>query len=110
MAIGVVQSIVKTGLTAALGSVSSSQTVLAGKYTFLVVNNGSGGSITVTLTDAGDTPYGSAATNPTFTVAAGAIGFIPVPTSLKNPSDGTVTVAFSSTTTITAGLLVMPAL
>lgn len=70
----------------------------------LVVRNGSGSSITVTVTVPGNTKYGVA--NPAFTkvVAAGATTLLgPLPSDLANPSDGLVAITYSAVTTVTVG-------
>lgn len=70
----------------------------------LVVRNGSGASITVTVVVPGATKYGIA--NPDFTkaVPAGATCiFAHLPADLADPIDGLVTFTCSSVTTVTVG-------
>ena len=73
----------------------------------LIVTNGSGGSINVTLTDPGRTPAGNTGTQAAVAVAAG-VSKAWGPSVLKNFIDSStnlVTVNYSATTTVTAMLL-----
>jgi hypothetical protein len=72
----------------------------------LLVANGSGGNVVLTLNvPAGDRTYNKAYTK-TFTVAAGDTGvFGPFPPSVYNQSDQTVTVAWDTGTSITAAVV-----
>jgi hypothetical protein len=67
--------------------------------TTVVVFNGSGSSINVTISDSGLTPAGNAGTPTARAVAAGALGFFPVG---PNNADvnGVATVTTSSQTTV----------
>lgn len=68
--------------------------------TELLVRNGSGSSINVTLT-AVKAMYGKTLANTVVAVAAGAIARIPLISDLyRNPSGGTVAVAYSAVTTV----------
>jgi hypothetical protein len=64
------------------------------------VINGGGSPDTVTITDPNTTVLSSAATNPTYSVPAGASRMIPVPRSALNAS-GVITIAHSFTTSVT---------
>ena len=105
------QTITKAGATPVYSTPSSSDTIAAanGVVQFLHVKNASGSSITVTLVDAGTTPAGSAATNPTVTVPAttGDKMIGPLPNSLASSSTGLITVNYSATTSVTAALISM---
>jgi len=91
--------------TPTYAAVSASDTVAADPAGLILhVKNAGGTSDTVTLTDPGSTPAGSAATNPTFTV--------PITTgdrmyklspSLQN-SSGIITISHSFTTSVTCAV------
>ena len=70
----------------------------------LEVINGGASPDTVTVVDPGTTPAGSAATNPTQSVAAGARRHFRIGPQFAN-SSGVVTVTHSFTTTVTCNLM-----
>jgi hypothetical protein len=106
MALGAMQTIVIGGLAPSYATPGSSENITPTDNLFLHVKNGSGSSITVTLTDAGTTPSGSAATNPTVTVpATTGDRMIYLPRTLASPTTGYIVVGFSATTSVTAALL-----
>lgn len=111
MALLSAQSIVKTGLQPVYTAVNSSDTIdpaIGGDRLFLHVKNTGGGADTVTLVDAGTTPGGSAATNPTIVVpATTGDRMILIPPAFVNPSTGLVTVNHSATSGVTSALLRM---
>jgi len=102
MAMGVVRQITLAGIASTLATPLSSEVVPAQDDLILHVVNASGSPITVTITDPGTTPSGSAATNPTISVPAttGNV-FARLPQSLA-ANTGLITVGFSSTTSVTA--------
>lgn len=105
MAVIPITSISAAGLVstpAALGIAAVGPDTLAGpdQDTTLVVFNGSGGSINVTVTDPGRTPAGNAATAAAVAVAAGSLGFIPVGAALADPSTLVATVNYSAVTSV----------
>lgn len=70
----------------------------------LVVKNGSGSTMTVTMIVPGNTKYGLAQPDPTFAVVAGAIAYIgPLPVDLANPATGLVDFTYSLATSVTVG-------
>lgn len=76
--------------------------VKPGDRAFLLVRNGSGSSLTVTITGAGETSYGVANPDKTVTVAAGADEAIPLLAAYGNPDDGGLAaIGWSATTTVT---------
>lgn len=107
MALLTPQTIVKTGLTPSYSAVSASDTVTADTdRLFLHVKNAGGSPDTVTLVDAGTTPGGSAATNPTVSVpATTGDRMIYIPQSFVNPATGLVTITHSFTTSVTCALV-----
>lgn len=93
------------GTVFTLNPVNSSDTFAPDQNLFLSVWNNSGSAITVTFTDAGKTPGGSAATNPTSTVSAAQTKeFGPIPRSFADPTTGLITVSYSSTASVAAAL------
>lgn len=105
MAALTVQSLVAAGLVPTTVSAGGSgDTVSLGPTddrVFLMVTNGGGSSITVTLTDPGTTPAGNAGTSGTATVAAAATKLIPISPALVNTSTGAVSISYSATTSVT---------
>lgn len=70
----------------------------------LMVKNGSGASITVTMIVPGNTKYGLAQPDPTYVVVAGATAMIgPLPSDLANPATGLVDFTYSGVTSLTVG-------
>jgi len=79
-------------------------TVASSEGVFLVVKNGGGAPITVTVTVPGSTSYGVANPDPTFTVANGAERWIPLfDPAYRNADDDTVAIAYSAVTSVTVG-------
>jgi hypothetical protein len=100
------QQVSIAGTNATYTAVTASDTFGPDTGQVLHVKNASGGSVTVTFVDAGRTPGGSAATNPTVSVPAAGDRFIgPVPQSYASQSTGLITVNYSATTSVTAALL-----
>lgn len=91
-----------TGTVVTGAAVSSSDTI-SGNYVggILVVTNGSGSSINVTVTDPGRTPLGNTATNAAIAVANGASKAIKLTSAMVNSATNLITVTFSATTTVT---------
>jgi len=106
MALLTPQAIVRAGLAPVLSAVNATDTITADGSTFVLhVKNANAGACTVTLTDAGSTPGGSSASNPTVTVpATTGERFIYIPNSLVNPATGLITVGYSPTASVTAAL------
>lgn len=69
---------------------------------FLMVVNGGGGSINVTVAVPGNTKYGEANPDKVIAVAAGATKLIgPFPADLADPSDGLVAISYSGVSSVT---------
>lgn len=97
-----VQTVVRAGVTPTDNAVASSDEFANDGHTILIVTNGSGGSLTVTITTPG-TVDGLAVADRTVSIANGAKKAIgPFTKSLYNDSDGNVTVGYSATTSVTA--------
>ena len=104
MAVLTPQSVTRAGRTPVLAAASAGgDEVVGGSGTYIVVRNGSGASITVTLTTPG-TAGGLAIEDPTITVAAGADSYITIPgdDAFKNVN-GRVGIGYSAVTTVTVG-------
>jgi len=72
----------------------------------ILVRNGSGSAVTVTVVTPGTDQYGSARPDPTLSVAAGATAvFGPFPADLADPADKTVKLTTSSQTDVTVAAL-----
>jgi hypothetical protein len=106
MALLTVTTVPAAGAVTALAAVASSDTISASdigaRGVVLDVNNGSGSSVTVTISDPGTTPAGNAGTARTVAVAAGARKRIFVGPGNVDPSTGVATVSYSATTSVTA--------
>lgn len=109
MAVLTVQEIDRsTGIVPAYAAVAASDSFANDGRTYLHVKNGSAGSLTVTITLA-QTVDGQTPAAKTFTVAAGVERVIgPFPPTVYNDANGRVVVAYSATTTITAGTFRLP--
>jgi hypothetical protein len=74
----------------------------------VLVTNGSGSSITVTIATPGTDKYGQARPDIPVTVAAGASKLIgPFPPDLADSSDGLVALSYSDVTTVTVAALLV---
>jgi hypothetical protein len=108
MAMGALQQITAAGVSAALATPLSTETVALNDDIILHVKNASGSPITVTLTDNTLTAAGSVATNPTVSIpATTGDKYIFVNPLFANTTTGLITVGFSSTTSVTAEWLRM---
>lgn len=94
-------SVAGTALT--LAAVNASDTVAADDATFLVVTNGGGGSINVTISDGGSTPAGNPASTTARAVAAGQTRAFPLTSRTNDQTTGVTTITYSGTTSVTAG-------
>lgn len=80
--------------------------VKPGDRVFLLVKNGSGSELTVTISGAGQTGYGVDNPDKTVTVAAGADKAIPMLPAYGNPDDGNLAaIGWSSPTSVTFAAL-----
>lgn len=90
--------------TPTYAAVAASDTVPADSAGLILhVKNGGGSSDTVTLTDPGLTPAGSAATNPSFSVPNGQERMYRLSDRLQN-SSGIITIGHSFTTSVTCAV------
>lgn len=120
MATLTVQNIDKDGITPTLSAATAStgdQAVVAddGRH-FLLVNNGSGGSINVTVTaQRATSPQNGvgpdvAVSSIVHAVAAGGVGLIPILPAFIRTNDGIVQFVCSAVTTVTLGVIKLPRL
>lgn len=104
------QALTTAGLAPTLVAVSASDTVAIspGQNAFLYVLNGGAGSINVTVTDPGATPLGNAGTATVVAVPNGTTPkLIPLNPGAINPSTGVVTITYSGTASVTAGVVIL---
>jgi hypothetical protein len=106
MALGAMQQISKAGLTPSYAVPGATETITPDDNLFLHVKNANGSNCTVTITDPGTTPAGSAATNPTVVVPlTNGDRMISLSRAFASPSTGLITVAFSVQTSVSVALL-----
>lgn len=102
-------SVTTTATTVTAAAVSSSDTVAQSDIgtdgALLNVINGSGASITFTVSDPGSTPVGNAGTASAQTVAAGTDKWFRLAPGHVNPATGVATITYSSATTVTYKLI-----
>lgn len=85
-----------------VAATSGGDVVAPGDHTIVLVNNGSGSSINVTVDVPGNTQFGQAQPDVVVAVPAGTIRAIgPFPAGLANPSDQQVHLTYSAVTTVT---------
>ncbi|WP_229401915.1 hypothetical protein [Micromonospora okii] len=98
-----------TAVTVPSAAVNSTDTISGsdvGQFgALLVVTNGGGSSITVTITDPGVTAVGNAGTTVAQSIPAGARRWLRILPGHVNRSTGVATVAYSGTTSVTAELV-----
>ena len=109
MALLTAVSVLQTATTVTGAAVSASDTIAAADVgvngCLLNVNNGSGGSINVTLLDPGTTDVGNAGTTTPQAVANGTDRWFRITPLHVNPATGVATVTYSGTTTVTYKLI-----
>ena len=72
---------------------------------FLVVKNGGGSPITVTITDPGTSAAGNTATAPANSVAAGATTLFPLLPAQVNATTGLISISYSAVTSVTVAAI-----
>lgn len=93
---------VALGLTAA----AAGDTAKCGNHRALLVNNGGGSSITVTIAVPGNTATGEAMPDNAITVAAGELRIIPLLPLYADPDNNRqAVITWSSTTSVTRGVV-----
>lgn len=92
---------------AATAAAVAGDTAEVGPRRFLYVNNGSGGSITVTVATPG-TANGFAIADGTYAIAAGKMGLIPLVSDFRGTT-GRATITYSAVTTVTVRPFELPA-
>jgi len=76
-----------------------------GNDLFLLVRNGSGASITVTLDSTGKTFNAGDVPDTTVAVAAGATAMVPLLRAYRSDEDGLAGIAYSAATTVTVAVV-----
>jgi hypothetical protein len=71
----------------------------------LIVKNGGGSPITVTIADPGTTPAGNTTTAPANSVAAGATAIFPLLPAQVNASTGSIAITYSAVTSVTVAVV-----
>lgn len=102
-----VQQIAQTGLVPALVAAGAGgDSFEPNEHTFLIVKNGSGSSINVTI-DTTATAFGQPIANEVIAVAAGATSYIGPwpPAEVEQPGTGLCDVTYSAVTTVTVAAL-----
>lgn len=108
MAVQNPQQITVDGTTVTLAAANNADTIPVGQRTLLVVFNGSGSPITVTVNvnAAYKAANNTALTDTTKTVAAGAFALIPIElTEYRDPTTQEADIDYSATTDVTRGVV-----
>ena len=106
MALMTVQSIPNTGLAITFAAANSTDTFPVGANNVLAVYNGSGSTITATISTYGTDEFGNAYGTLVVSITTLKHAFIRLANSkFANPSGGLGTVTYSSVTTVTSALL-----
>lgn len=79
--------------------------VPVGDGLFLLIRNGSGSSVTVTLDATGQAFNGTAVADTTVAVAAGAEAIVPLMRAYRSESDGLGGISYSSATSVTVAVV-----
>lgn len=102
------QTVAITGVTLSFAAVALADEFPNDGRTFLYVKNGSGSTITVTITTP-QTVKGIAISDPSVSITAGSEKCIgPFDPSIFNAADGNVDVAYSAITTVTCAVIQLP--
>lgn len=93
------------GINLALGAAAASDTAKCGPGYALLVNNGSGGPVDVTIAVPGNTGYGVATPDKTITVPAGQLWLIPLLEVYRDPADRLAHISWSATASVTRAVV-----
>lgn len=97
---------VATGLAPTFAAAAAGDTAECGTTDTLIVKNGSGAGITVTITTPGNLPTGDAYPDKAYTVAAAGERWIPLVQDFKDPANnGQAAVAYSATASVTRAIV-----
>jgi hypothetical protein len=106
MALMTVASVTSTFAASSLAAANSTDTIQASdigtRGVIVEINNGGGGSITVSVSDPLTTPAGNTATPPAQSISAGQRGRVFVGPSNVNLSTGFATLTYSGVTSVTS--------
>lgn len=92
-------SVLGTALTQR--SAASGDKINPDQNLMLIVSNGSGGSINLTITVPGNNAYSQANPDPVIAIGAGVTKAILLLRDWADPTDGTIALSWSATTTVT---------
>lgn len=93
------------GTAPTFGAAASGDTARVGNGLTLIVRNGSGAPITVTVTTPGNAFTGDAIPDKEYTVDAGGERWIPLLKGYADPVTGQAAIAYSSTTSVTRAVV-----
>jgi len=97
------QQVLVTGMTVTMGSAAGGGDKVS-PGTVLVVRNGDASAKTVTVVVPGNTKYGVAAPDYTYSVPASGIAMIgPLPQDLADPVTNLIDITYSAVTSVTVG-------
>ena len=100
------QVITVAGLTPTfVAAAAGGDTAPVGDREFLVVQNGSGAPVTVTLATPGNLATGDAYPDKAYSVAAGAETWIPLPAVYRDPTDGRAHITYSAAASVTVAVV-----
>lgn len=94
-----------TAITFSNATASGGDQCATGDGVKLLINNASASSVTATLVTPGTVDGDLAIADRTFTVAAGAIGAIPMTDRYRDPATGLATVTYSAVTSVTVAVI-----
>ena len=97
---------VSTGTAPTFAAAAAGDTAAVDPTSFLVVKNGSGASITLTIVTPGTLPSGDAYPDKTYTVAAAGERWVPLIADFADPTlSGQATVNYSATASVTRAVI-----
>lgn len=105
MATQALQPIAAGGTAITLAAAAAGDKCVTGDGVMLLVKNGSGSPITVTLATPGKIDGDLDISDRIVTVAAGAMTGIPVGDRYRDPTTGLASITYSSTTTVTVAVI-----
>jgi hypothetical protein len=105
MALIPTQSVVVAGTAPTFSAAAAGDTANVGLHLILIVKNGSGGSINVTMAYPGTLPTGDAFPAKVFAVAAGAERWIPLLPQYADTTTGQAAITYSATASVTRAVV-----
>lgn len=105
MALIATQAVKLDGTAPTFAAAAANDTARVGSGLTLVVKNGSGVSVNVTLTTPGNLATGDEIPDKVYAVAAGAERWIPLLKIYADPTTGNAAIAYSATTSVTRAVV-----